>query len=72
MHHDCVLHMATKRIWQQTFFCICEEYALKKSFFEAIQLVRFVSEAFGRRDATLLTAEGGLNCLLLKLKLMTD
>lgn len=36
--------------------------------FDALQPIRLVSEAIGRRDATLLTAEGSLSFLLSKLK----
>lgn len=39
-----------------------------KSLFEALQPIRLASEALGRRDATLLSAEGTLSFLYTKLK----
>lgn len=49
-----------------------EDFALIKSLTEVLQPIRLVSEALGRRDATLLTAEGSLSFLFLKLKNQKD
>lgn len=66
----------------QTFDCLREaleeiglpdlvlntDLEVAKSLHEALQPVRLASEALGRRDATLLSAEGSLNFMYAKLK----
>lgn len=49
-----------------------EDFLSIKYLFEALQPIRLVSEALGRRDATLLTAEGSLSFLLSKLNSPDD
>lgn len=66
--HDCVVE-ALKEIGEdQSLSITADELDLVKSLYDALQPVRLVSEALGRRDATLMTAEGSLNFLLNKLK----
>lgn len=66
--HDCVVKALKELRVPSSVIISDKELDMIKSLHGALQPIRLVSEALGRRDATLMTAEGSLNFLLTKLK----